>query len=387
MSETSATKIAFMFNQSFFLGGGEVSLYDLIRTLNREHFSPIVFQPAAGAIEEKIQSLGIPAQVSPLPPVKNAFPWLPLSALWQLLAVLRVYKPSIIHANGSRACFYCVLAGRLLGIPVLWHVRETIKDVFLYDRLLFTLSRAVVCVSDSVKTKRFASLRDRWKGKIHVVRNGVDSSIFHRNPSSRERVRRELGIEESEILFGVVANYVPLKGQDFFLQAAAALRNSDPALPFKVLLIGRPIDTLFLNRLRNLATELRLDDKVLFREHTDRIAEIYSALDVFVLPSRREGFSRSILEAMSTGLPVLATQLSEIQEAVVEGQNGLLVPHGDVETLRRAALTLAKDRGLREAMGALNREKVEDEFSLIAHARSMETIYSQILSEPRCQIR
>jgi glycosyltransferase involved in cell wall biosynthesis len=369
------------------MGGGEVSLYDLIRTLNREHFSPIAFQPAAGDIQEKIQNLGIPAQVSPLPPVKNASPWLPLSALWKLVAVLRVNKPSMIHANGSRACLYSVLAGRLLGIPVLWHVRETIKDVFFYDRLLFTLSRAVVCVSDSVKTKRFASFPDRRKSKIHVVHNGVDSSIFHRNPSNRERVRRELGIEENEILFGVVANYVPLKGQDFFLQGAAALKNSNPALPFKVLLIGRPLDLSFFALLRRLANELLLEDRVLFREHTERIAGIYSALDIFVLPSSREGFSRSILEAMSTGLPVLATQLSEIQEAVVEGQNGLLVPHGDVETLRRAALTLATDRELRESMGALNREKVEEEFSLIAHARSMETIYSQILSDPRRQIR
>ncbi|MCU0595711.1 MAG: glycosyltransferase [Desulfobacterota bacterium] len=387
MSGTLAPTIAFIFNHHFFLGGGEASLYDLIQTLNRDRFSPLALVPARGDILERMKARGIPAYVSPLPSLKRVLPWHPPLALGQLVVLLRRAKPAILHANGSRACLYAVLAGQLLGVPVLWHVRETLKDLWIYDRFLFTLSRAVVCVSESVKAKRFDSLSVRWKEKIDVVYNGVDSSIFCRNPSNRERVRRELGIEENEILFGVVANYVPLKGQDFFLQGAAALKNSNPALPFKVLLIGRPIDTLFLDRLRNLADELLLEDRVLFRDHTDRIAEIYSALDIFVLPSRREGFSRSILEAMSTGLPVLATQLSEIQEAVVEGQNGLLVPHGDVETLRRAALTLAKDRGLRETMGALNREKVEDEFSLIAHARSMETIYSQILSDPRCQIR
>lgn len=382
MNEGSIQRIAFLFNHHFFLGGGEASLYDLIQTLNRDRFSPLALVPARGDILEKMKTRGIPAYVSPLPSLKRVLPWHPPLALGQLVVLLRRAKPAILHANGSRACLYAVLAGRLLGIPVLWHVRETLKDLWIYDRFLFALSRAVVCVSESVKAKRFNSLSVRWKEKIDVVHNGVDSSVFCRNLLARARVRRELGINDDEILFGVVANYVPLKGQDFFLKGADALRNTDPALPFKTVLIGRPMDTLFLDRLRNLATELRLEDKVLFREHTDRIAEIYSALDIFVLPSKREGFSRSILEAMSAGLPVLATQLSEIEEAVVDGQNGLLVPHGDAQTLSRAALALAKDRRLRETMGALNREKVERKFSLAAHARSMEVVYSRIIGNP-----
>jgi glycosyltransferase involved in cell wall biosynthesis len=376
-----------MFNHHFFMGGGEVSLFDLMRFLNNDRFRLMAFLPASGDIQERIQSQGFPAYVSPLPSLKGPWPWRPFSALGKLVAILRVSKPAIMHANGSRVCLYSVVAGRLLGIPVLWHVRETIKDLFFYDRLLFALSREVVCVSESVKTKRFDSFPDRWKNRIHVVHNGVDTGIFRRDAAIRQKVRNELGIKENEILFGLVANYIPLKGQDFFLKGAAALRNSNPTLSFKVLLIGRPLDIAFYDRLRSLTAEIRLEDKVLFREHRDGIEEIYSALDIFVLPSRREGFSRSILEAMSTGLPVLATRLSEIQEAVVNGQNGLLVTHGDIDGLSTAALTLAKDRELRGTMGAFNRRKVEEKFSLIAHARSMEAVYSGILGDPDCQIR
>ena len=222
---------------------------------------------------------------------------------------------------------------------------------------------------------------------MHVVYNGVDTNVFRMDITAREKIRKELGINENEILFGVVANYIPLKGQDFFLKGAAALRRSDPALSFKVLLIGRPLDTAFVDRLRNLTTEIQLEDKVLFREHTYRISEIYPALDIFVLPSKREGFSRSLLEAMSAGLPVLATQLSEIQEAVADGRNGFLVKDGDVQGLCQAALKLAKNRVLREEMTALNRKKAELEFSLIAHARSMETVYSRILGNPFCNTK
>jgi len=387
LADLSRLKIAFVFNHHFFLGGGEVSLFDLIRSLNKDRFFPFALLPAGGDIQESLKSQGIHALVSPLPTLKSALPWRPLSALGQVISTLRLSKPAIIHANGSRACLYCVLAGRILGIPVLWHVRETIMDLFLYDRFLFGLSRAVVCVSESVKTKRFGSFPEKHKRKTHVVYNGIDTSLFRMDLKAREKVRKELGIKENETLFGLVANYIPLKGHDFFLKGAAALRKSDPTLSLKVLFIGRPLDRSFYRLLRRLTAELELDKAVIFREHTYRIADIYSALDIFVLPSKREGFSRSLLEAMSTGLPVLATQLSEIQEAVVDGLNGLLVKHDDVQGLAQAALKLAKDKGLREVMGALNRKKVEQEFSLVSHARSMETIYWRILSDPFCKAR
>lgn len=380
-------RVAFVFNHSYRLGGGEVSLLDLIRSLNKNRFFPIAFLPAGGDIRESLKSHGIHAVVSPLPPLRSILLWRPLSALGQLISTLRLSKPAIIHANGSRACLYCVLAGRILGIPVLWHVRETIKDLFLYDRFLFSLSTAVVCVSESVKIKRFGSFPEKSKTKLYVVHNGVDTSIFRRNLAIREKIRKDLRIKDNEILFGVVANYIPLKGQDFFLKGVAALKKSDPALSFKVLLIGRPLDRAFYDLLRRLTVDMGINDAVIFREHTYRIAEIYPALDIFVLSSKREGFSRSLLEAMSTGFPVIATRLTEIEEAVVDGENGYLVKYDDVQGLAQAALKLAKDKGLCEVMGALNRKKVEQEFSLISHARSIESVYSRILSDPFCKAR
>jgi len=380
-------RVAFVFNNSHFLGGGEVSLAELIKAIDEKLIEPFVMVPGSGEIESLLQKSGANVVPNPFPPVKTPFLNFFLSSLIHFAKKLKNLKIELIHANGSRVCLYSVLAGRMLGIPVLWHVRETIKDLFFYDAFLFALSRAVVCVSESVKTKRFGSFSNQWKTKIHVVHNGVDSSVFYRDTSVREKVRKELGIKENEILFGVVANYNPIKGQDFFLNGAAALKNSNPALPFRVLLIGRPLDIAFYHRLRNLSAEIQLEDKVLFRGHTDRIAEIYSALDIFVLPSKREGFSRSLLEAMSAGLPVLATQLSEIQEAVDDGVNGFLVKQGDVQGLAQAARALASDRGLCEGMGALNRKKVEEKFSLLSHARAMETVYSRILGGPGCRTR
>ena len=363
------------------LGGGEGSLFDLIRSLNKDRFSAIAFVPASGDIQERIESHGIPVFVSPLPALKSALPWRPPSALGRLISTLMLSKPAIIHANGSRACLYCALAGRILGIPVLWHVRETIKDLFLYERFLFGLSTRVVCVSESVKIKRFGSFPRKWKTKLRVVHNGVDTSIFRMDLTTREKTRKDLVIKENEILFGMVANYIPLKGQDFLLKALAALKKSDPALSFKVLLIGRNLDRAFHGQLLHLAAENQMLDAVIFRDYTERIAEIYPALDIFVLPSKREGFSRSLIEAMSTGLPVIATRLAEIEEAVVDEENGLLVRYDDVQGLALGMLRLAKDKALRSAMGASNRAKAEKQFSLQSHVRSIQMVYSEIHSQ------
>ena len=103
MNEGSIQRIAFLFNHHFFLGGGEASLYDLIRTLNRDRFFPVALVPARGDILERMKSLGIPAHVSPLPSLKRVLPWHPPLALGQLVVLLRRAKPAILHANGSRA--------------------------------------------------------------------------------------------------------------------------------------------------------------------------------------------------------------------------------------------------------------------------------------------
>lgn len=380
-------RVAFVFNHSHFLGGGEISLAELIRIIDRKHIEPFVIVPGHDEIMSLFQKSGTYVITNPFPPLKGNSLYAFLGSLFHFVKKLRMLKPDIIHANGSRVCLYSVLVGRLLGIPVLWHVRETIKDLFFYDRLLFMLSAAIVCVSESVKSKRFGSFPNQWKNKMHVVYNGVDTNIFRMDTTVREKIRKELGINENEIVFGAVANYIPLKGQDFFLAGMAELGKSDPSLAFKVLLIGRPLDPAFYDQLHGIVSETVLQNRVIFLEHTDRIAEIYSALDVFVLLSRREGFSRSLLEAMSMGLPVLATQLHEIQEAVDDGRNGLLVKHDDLQGLSQAALKLARDKDLREEMRVFNRKKVEIEFSLAAHARSMETVYSTIFGVRFCNTK
>ncbi len=373
-------KIAYVFNQSYFMGGGERSFSELIRCISKEKVEPIIVVPDEGEIAETYRNQSNQVFVMPFPPLKTMITGRPLLAVLKLARWVKDNNINIIHANGSRACLYSGLAGRLLGVPVIWHVRETIRDIYWYDALLGSLAHTIVCASESVKNLRFGQQSSKLKGKCRVVYNSVDSSKFCLDPSLRGKIREELGVSQETILFGIIGNIIPLKGHDFFLKGLELAVKKNPALQLQVVFAGRALDPDFEQRLRELAVQLHLENNIIFSGFRENVVEILSALDVFVLPSQREGFSRSLLEAMSMGLPIIASKINAIEEAVNHEESALLVEFGNVEALAHMIQQLSTDETLRKSLGDAARERVERNFSLETHSNTIEKIYEDILS-------
>ena len=372
-------RIALIFNHPFWLGGGERSFFELIRSIDRERFEPIVIVPERGEIQDKCVEKEISSFVASFPPLKDLLLGTPVRALINLIKLLKSISTEIIHVNGSRVGLYGGIAGRLLQVPVIWHVRETVQDLFFYDGFLASLARCIICVSKSVQSKRFARFGKSINHKIAVVYNGVDTVRFRKLNKARQSIRKGLEIRD-EILFGIVGNIVPLKAHDVFLKALGKVKEGKPDLPIKVLIVGRVLDNLFYEKIRSIVSQMNLSRKIIFLPHSDMIVQVFSAMDVFVLPSRREGFSRSLLEAMSCGLPVLATRINEIEEAVVDGENALLVSTDDEEAMATAIIRLSEDGTIRKNMGERNRIRVAENFDLKRHAESVEKIYDRVLN-------
>jgi glycosyltransferase involved in cell wall biosynthesis len=372
-------KVAFVFNHAFFLGGGEISFSELIRTLNKNSFEPVILVPSSGEIAAFFEKQKVEVLVTPFPPLKQVL-GRRVPSLGRLLAALKQTKPDIIHANGSRACFYSVLAGRILRIPVLWHVRETLKDLFFYDAFLGLASKSIVCVSKSVGIKRFGRFGPLLEKKISVVYNGVDTSRFVRDEQARDHMRKRLSIQGNDVLFGMLGNIIPRKGYEFFLQSLAEAKKLNSQLPAKALIVGRPLDTGYHAMLIQLISDLHLQGNVIFEDYAENVQPILSAMDVFVLSSRSEGFSRALLEAMSSGLPVLASRISEIEEAVANQENAILIGFGDIESMASAIITFSENEALRKKMGERNRERAVEAFDLKAHASAVENLYRKVAS-------
>jgi len=370
--------VAFIFNHSFYLGGGEISFFEFIRSLDQNRFEPIIIVPNNGEIEKELTSLNFQVFVNPILSIKKMFSGLPIIHLLRIINILKNNSVDIIHVNGSRACAYGGVSGRLLGIPVIWHVRETINDFLLYDGLLALLSSAIISVSSGVQSKRFTRFGQRIKTKTNIVYNGIDTHKFRRNSTARYEFRRNLKVDEHILLFGIAGNILPLKGHDFFLKAFAQAKDRCFNLAAKILIIGRPLDSEFDKEIHQLVMDMNLEDDVVFLGHSKNMLAILSALDVFLLPSQREGFSRSLLEAMSVGLPVLATRIDEIEEAVTDGENAILVNYNDVNAMAAAIVKLAEDEQLREKMGKANRKRVVQKFDLASHTKAIQNIYSRL---------
>ncbi len=189
-----------------------------------------------------------------------------------------------------------------------------------------------------------------------------------------------MGIK-NEILFGIVGNIIPRKGQDFFLRSFARAKETKPDLPAKVLIIGHALDQSFDKVVQKIAVQMNLTSHVIFQPYFKAVSDIFAGLDVFVLPAKSEGFSRSILEAMSTGLPILASKISEIEEAVAQGKNGILVDFGDEEGMAYGIIKLTEEKELRKEMGKRNRRRAQQEFDLKSHVKSVERIYKSLVCQ------
>jgi len=304
----------------------------------------------------------------------------PFKALFKLIRYFKKHKIDVIHANGSRVCLYAGISGKILKIPSIWHVRETLKDFYWYDLFLGIISSRIICVSKSVQRKRFSRFGKFLNKKIVIIYNGVDTEIFKKNIYDRKKLRKKLGLQ-NQLLLGIVGNFVPLKGQDIFIKGFADAKSKYLQLNAKVLLVGRTLDSAYYESLIKLAEHLNLKTDIIFKPYSFEIIKILSALDVFALPSIREGFNRSILEAMSCSLPIIATKISAIEEAITNNKNGLLFDPMNIEQISKAIIKICTNESMRHKMGKHNQSIVDNKFNLLTHVKNIESFYSMTVKK------
>lgn len=225
---------------------------------------------------------------------------------------------------------------------------------WLYHRINRCFS-TIIAASSAVRESLIESGVD--EKLVRVVYSGVDLSRFE--GSARATLRREIGIPESAVALGMVANLNPVKDHETVLRALAILHRS-----------GRPAHLILAGEgdlegpLRSQAGELELQSFVHFLGRRSDIPAVLDAMDVFVLASRTEGLSNALLEAMAAGKPAVATSVGGNPEVVVQDSTGLLVPPGNAAGLAEALGRLYSEQPLRGRMGLAARQRVAEAFSL-----------------------
>lgn len=240
----------------------------------------------------------------------------------------------------------------------------------LANRFTIFLDDADLAVSEDVRTTMGVRARDG----VEVVVHGVDLAAVRSAAEHRSEVRSELGIADDDVVVGIVANFRAEKAYDTLLAAAVEATDVAGDRPLRFVAVGQgPLEAEI--RARHAASGL--GDRFLLTGYRPDAVRVMAAFDVFTLTSRHEGLPVALMDALALGLPVVATRVGGIPEAVTDGVEGILVPVDDHARLAAGYLDLAADPGRRAAMGAAARRRGDD-FDVARSTARIEAIYRDL---------
>ncbi|MDY0269732.1 glycosyltransferase family 4 protein [Trichloromonas sp.] len=290
----------------------------------------------------------------------NSYSGKDLGAVWRLRRELNRFKPSVIHLHDYASLPYALAANALAGRrPILFSAHGLLYEGFesLKSRYRF-LSRFITAFS-AVSDKVAARHRDylAWPRPIQIIANGVPA--VPRDADDRERVRSELGCEPGDFLFLAVGNPRPEKAFEDLIDAVALL----PAgRKIRVVVAGTLNESDYCRMLKQRVEERQVGERFRFLGFRQDTAALYAAADAFVLSSRSEGLPMVILEAMMAGLPVVATRVGGIPDAV--GEQALLVDAAQPAQLAAAMTRLITEPSLAETLGVAGKAYAEKNFGV-----------------------
>lgn len=301
---------------------------------------------------------------------------------WRLARLFRCTRPDIVHTRNPEAFFYGFLGTKLAGVRALIHSEHgrTFPDKWhrlWVQRFFSRYTGTIFAVSEQLKRDLVREV-GLSAARIEVLYNGVDLSRCVL--IDRESVRRRLGAGVSDIVIGSVGRMVPVKNYPLLLRAVRGLAAN---AGISVVLVG---DGPERTALTAMAQALGLGERVRFLGHRDDVFELLAAMDVFVLPSVSEGMSNTLLEAMSAGVPVVASDVGGNPEIVRDGIDGLLFPTADEGALRGRLQRVCADLPLRARLGEAGRERVLKGFGIEAMIARYEALYQRVYaaSEGKC---
>lgn len=356
----------------------------------QEHGFDVVGISNPGPDVPYLEEHGIPHIAVPM--TRNFTPFADLKALQDLEKTIRRERFDIVHTHNPKPGLLGQLAGRMAGAPV---VVNTLHGFYFHDhmrtlprRFYILMEQIAGAQSDVILSQNpedvATAIRERIapKDRIFHLGNGIDLERFDRarlNPEQQSALKAELGLQGEEPVVGFVGRLVEEKG---ILELLEAMRHVRAHIPNARLLVIGPLDTEKKDALTpEVAKRYGLEDACVFTGMRQDMPELYALMDVFVLPSHREGFPRSPMEASAMGVPSIVTDVRGCRETVIEGETGRFVPLKAPDAIAAAVLGLLADDDARARMGKAARRLAERKFDERHVFRTVLSHYVRLLDE------
>ncbi|KPL25201.1 MAG: hypothetical protein AMJ93_00785 [Anaerolineae bacterium SM23_84] len=395
-----------------FVGGGVISLYELVRGLDTSRYEPVVLFHGPNPYRERFRELGVKVTIlseketAVMPPnssqrdvaasLSRYGNWLAdgyraakdvyLLARrdWPLVPrvarLIRDEAIDLVHHNnsltGSRAT---VMAARLAGTPQVCQVRMLHPFSFV-ERYLAHFVNCFIYISRAVEECYRNQGIPSSRGQ--VVHNPISVEACGQTHHAAE-LRAEFGLTDQDRLISNVGRLDWWKGHDYFLQAMAEVIQSQPNM--KALIVGASDSTsrnqAYCQRLQQLVRDLDLSDHVIFTGFRTDVPRIMAGSDVVVhSASEPEPFGRVIVEAMAAGRPVVATAAGGVLDIIEDQVNGLLVPPKNAALMAKAIQQLLQNQEQARRLGQRAQQYAKEHFSVKRHVTAVQGVYQRILA-------
>lgn len=353
---TAARQPLLFVSHSLAVGGVETLIVDMARLLEATEFqAEVAVFESGGGLEGGVQEAGIP-----LHQMQKRRGFDPTISL-RLRRLIRTRGIAVVHTHNFSTWFYVRAA--LIGLSRVRHVHTEHSGVpvsalnHFLERWSSGGTDSVIAVSEHVRDV-LAQQVGVTPNRISVILNGINTARFTPDPERRAATRHALGLSEETVVIGIVARLAPVKAIGDLLRSFALLVSGSAAPP--VLVIAG--DGVLRAQLEGLAEELGIAAQVRFLGERHDTDAVLRAMDIYVLSSVSEGMNLTLLEAMATALPVVATRVGGNVEIVDEGATGYLVPVADAAAFADRLRELVASRAERERMGTAGRLKVLEQF-------------------------
>jgi len=350
-------------------GGAENLVRDMTRHLRQRGWRATIC-----ALSEPVHEAGGEAHC-----LRARAPW-DIAGYWRLRALLCHLRPDVVHLHLLWAELWGAAAARAAGAPAVitghctLDARERSPLARLCSRVAVRRTAATIAISHAVARYRVTRCGD-GRERIQVIPNGVELAAPP-TAADRQAVRAQIGLAAHAPVIGAVARLHPVKGVGTLVAAAALVARHYPQAGFLVV-GGGPLE----RELREMASALGLDGRLTFtgRVPSARARQLLAAMDIFVLPSLREGLGIAAIEAMAAALPVVASDCGGLAEVVDDGRTGLLFPPGDAVALADKLQALLREPRLGRSLGEAGRRAACKRFSLDRMVTRVEAIYRTVM--------
>jgi glycosyltransferase involved in cell wall biosynthesis len=335
------------------------------------------------AREQGIEIIDVPSLVRRISPINDS------RALVALFRLMRKARPHIVHTHTSKAGILGRLAAWLVRVPTIIHTPHghvfyghfgrLLSRIFLQvEKLLGRITHHHIALTPE-ESNDYLNLGVAKSNNISVIHSGVDLNCFKRSKTKSNPGRDELAIPPDSLVVGYVGWLIPIKGVTHLVNAMAEVVQRHPNS--LLVLVGKGDEKGEEEvKLSKQVENLGIVDNVRFLGWRPDVNKIMGCFDIFVLPSLNEGMGRVLVEAMSAGLPIVASRVGGIPDLVKHGENGLLVPPANAGALEQAISDLLSNKSRRKHMGETGK-KMCHLYSVEAMVEKIDNLYSRLLGE------